>query len=127
MTARSSISGRPALTSRIWAPARSWAMASAITWSWLPLRSASFIFFLPVGLMRSPMTPTSPGTSEATRWGPQTAKRSGRVRRTGARPESSARSAAMCSGVVPQQPPRMETPDSSMGTTAVANSSGPMS
>ena len=102
-------------------------MASAITWSWLPLRSASFILRLPVGLMRSPMTPTSPGASATTRCGPHTAKRSGSVRGEGARPASSARSAAMCAGVVPQQPPRIVTPVSSMGATAAAYSSGPMS
>ena len=127
MTERSSISGRPALTSRIWAPAASWAMASPSTWSWLPLRSASFILRFPVGLMRSPMTPTWPGASAQRPWGPHTAKRSGSSRRAGTRAASSARSAATCAGVVPQQPPTMVTPASSMPATAAAYSSGPMS
>ena len=47
----------PALTSRMWAPAATWARASAlITVSKLPACISAASFLRPVGLMRSPIT-----------------------------------------------------------------------
>ena len=82
------------------------------------LRRASFIFFLPVGLMRSPMTPTWPARRLVICWGPATQNQSRTERSCGSRPARSARSPAVHSGGVPQQPPTMVTPASSMRATA---------
>ena len=53
--AGSSASGMPALMSSIWAPASTWAMASASTRLKSPAFISSARSFRPVGLMRSPI------------------------------------------------------------------------
>src|SRR5580765_8261090 len=54
--AGSSARGIPALTSSMWAPAATWAIASRSTRLKSPLRISSARSFRPVGLIRSPMT-----------------------------------------------------------------------
>ena len=54
--AGSSASGMPALTSSIWAPASTWAIASATTVSKLPDAISAASALRPVGLIRSPIT-----------------------------------------------------------------------
>src|SRR6266550_4647973 len=53
--AGSSMPGTPALTSSIWAPASTWAIASALTRSITPAVISAARTFRPVGLIRSPM------------------------------------------------------------------------
>src|ERR1700722_15066608 len=53
--AGSSASGMPALTSSMWAPAATWASASAVTRVKSPAAISAARILRPVGLMRSPM------------------------------------------------------------------------
>ena len=82
---------------------------------------------LPVGLMRSPMTPTWPMGMLTRRCELVTAKSRLTWRGVGVRPARRSFSPAMYSGVVPQQPPTTVTPASSMSRTASQYSCGLMS
>ena len=117
----SSISGSPAFKSRISAPASACSSAWREMKSVSPVSSAAFIAFLPVGLMRSPITFTP---STTTRFlAEHTADT--RLNGVGCGLAASAisRSLRIYSGVVPQQPPTMRTPFSINPSHARANSS----
>ena len=101
-------------------------MARDATASMSPWRSACCSAFFPVGLMRSPMT-CMPSVV-TTRVAEQTPLRFTPWRRATSPPSSSTRpNAAMYSGVVPQQPPKIVTPQSSALPHAAANASAVMS
>ena len=125
----------PILTSRIAAPSSSCASAISVTRSSCPARSCSCNAFLPVGLIRSPITINGPSKSI------------GRVTRSLDRARritlpcllrwdtSSIRplccifcaSKRICSGVVPQQPPKISAPASINAIISSANSSASIS
>ena len=89
------------------------------------LRRASFIFFLPVGLIRSPMTRTrSMGTVQLPL---HTAAGTFCGISRMVRPARAAFIRAMYSGVVPQQPPYSLTPRSARSAILCANSSAVIS
>ena len=64
--AGSSTIGTPALTSSIWAPASTWAMASAFTRSIKPARISAASTLRPVGLIRSPIITNGRSTETTT-------------------------------------------------------------
>ena len=75
--------------------------------------------------MRSPITRTPSMRSGVT--GVHTKLAASYVRLAGVLPASTAFNFRIYSGEVPQQPPKMVTPASRHGRSALANASGPMS
>ena len=88
-----------------------------------PSRSACCRRFLPVGLMRSPINTVRPPKKTAWLY-EETAVSVRTGSGFGAFPESFCTSAAMCAGVVPQQPPSSHAPSSHSFSMEAANSSG---
>ena len=127
-TARSSMAGsstpgRPTFTSSICAPASSCAAPSESKYSMFSVLSASLSLGLPVGFIRSPtMTGPAPSSTAVEKelttvlcFLTGSANGSSRQRFT---------SAAMCSGVVPQQPPSSCAPASAILAMPSAKSPG---
>jgi len=120
----SSMSGRPAFTSRISAPASCCRTASLSKSAWFPSRSARFMAGFPVGLMRSPISAGArPPIATAREPDETTVARIGAMG-SGAKPFSRSVMARKCAGVVPQQPPSSHAPARDASSSARAKASG---
>ena len=123
-SASSSMSGRPTLTSSTSAPRSACCTASCCKRPMSRLRSARLRRGLPVGLIRSPMTMGARDRSTARLPEVTTGPPAFLGRGFGAISRQAAAMAAMCAGVVPQQPPTIHAPAPQISAIAAANSSG---
>ena len=121
----SSIPFIPMLISRISAPLSSWFSAISITRSSCPFRSSSCSFFFPVGLIRSPITIKVPFSDNSIVFRSEESRDLlfAVIAQTGSS-FTACFNAAICSGVVPQQPPTICAPALTSIFPASANSSG---
>ncbi|OPZ24581.1 MAG: hypothetical protein BWZ01_02827 [Deltaproteobacteria bacterium ADurb.BinA179] len=123
----SSMPGMPTFTSSREAPLIVCSCANFLTRAVRPESSSSWRSFFPVGLMRSPIMTSGPSLSSRIVFRAELrADGTLPVSCTGVMCAALSFSARICSGVVPQQPPRKTAPDAANSPANPENSSGAM-